>query len=124
MNHVYEVHDKEPRDPREIGTDAVEHDPANHVMTEPQKPEDAPKEVIFHKGRLAWAHELIHDVEKYGAPYGSLIESKRPRTYSNYVALLYNIIDAKPSSFEEAVENKVKKDVMHEEYQSIMKNDV
>ena len=40
------------------------------------------------------------------------------------MALLSDIIDAKPSSFEEAVEKKVWKDVMHEEYQSIMKNDV
>ena len=82
-----------------------------------------PKEVS-HKRRPTWAHELIQDAEKYGAPDGSLRESKRLRTYSSYVALLSNIIDAKPSSFEEAVEKKVWKDAMHEEYQSIMKNDV
>ena len=40
------------------------------------------------------------------------------------MALLFDIIDAKPSSFEEAVRKQVWKDVMHEEYQSIMKNDV
>ena len=40
------------------------------------------------------------------------------------MALLSDIIDAKPSSFEEAVEKKVRKDAMLEEYQSIMKNDV
>ena len=40
------------------------------------------------------------------------------------MALLSDIIDAKPSSFEEAVEKKVWKDAMLEEYQSIMKNDV
>jgi hypothetical protein len=40
------------------------------------------------------------------------------------VALFSDIIDAEPSSFEEAVEKKVWKDAMHEEYQSIMKNDV
>ena len=55
---------------------------------------------------------------------GSLRESKRPHTYSIYVALLSNIIDAKPSSYKEAVEKKVWKDAMLEEYQSIMKNDV
>ena len=58
------------------------------------------------------------------APKGSLRESKRPHTYSSYVALLSDIIDAEPSSFKEAVEKKVWKDAMHEEYQSIMKNDV
>ena len=40
------------------------------------------------------------------------------------MALLFDIIDAKPSSYEETVEKKVWKDAMLEEYQSIMKNDV
>ena len=40
------------------------------------------------------------------------------------MALLSVIIDTKPSSYEEAVEKKVRKDAMLEEYQSIMKNDV
>ena len=40
------------------------------------------------------------------------------------MALLSDIIDVEPSSFEEAVEKKVWKDAMDEEYQSIMKNDV
>lgn len=40
------------------------------------------------------------------------------------MALLSDIIDAEPSSFEEAMGKQVWKDAMHEEYQSIMKNDV
>ena len=80
--------------------------------------------MISYKRRPAWARELIQDVEKYGAPDGSLRETKRPRTYSSYVALLSDIIDVEPSSFEEAVEKKVWKDAMHEEYQLIMKNDI
>jgi hypothetical protein len=35
-----------------------------------------------------------------------------------------NIIDSKPSTFEEVVEKTKWKDYMMEEYQSIMKNDV
>ena len=92
-------------------------------MVEPQMPMDLPKEV-FHKRKLAWAHELIQDVERYGALEGSLRESKRPRIYLSYMALLSDIIDAEPSSFEEVVEKQVWKDNMQEEYQSIMKNDV
>jgi hypothetical protein len=34
------------------------------------------------------------------------------------------IIDSEPSTFEEAAKQKVWKDAMMEEYQSIMKNDV
>ena len=51
-------------------------------------------------------------------------ERKRTRSYSNYVALLCDIIDKEPSNYEEATEKKEWKDAMIEEYQSIMKNDV
>ena len=40
------------------------------------------------------------------------------------MALLTDIIDAKPLNYTKAVEKKVWKDAMLEEYQSIMKNDV
>ena len=84
-------------------------------MVEPQRLVDPPKEVS-HKRKPTWARELIQDAERYGAPEGSLKESKRPRTYSSYVALLSDIIDAKPSSFEEAMGKQAWKDAMHEEY--------
>jgi len=80
-----------------------------------QRPVDPPKEVS-HKRKPAWAREAIQDAEKYGALEGSLRESKRPRTDSSYVALLSDIIDAEPSSFEEAVGKQVWKDAIHEEY--------
>ena len=54
-----------------------------------------------------WACEIIQDAKKYGAPDGSLRENKRPCTYTSYVALLSDIIDAKPFIFEEVVEKKV-----------------
>ena len=50
-------------------------------------------------------------------------ERKRTRSYSNYVALLCDIIDKEPSNYEEVVKKKEWKDAMIEEYQSIMKND-
>ena len=71
-------------------------------MTEPQMPLDPPKEVS-HKRKLAWACELIQNVEIYGAPEGSPRERKRPRIYSSYMALLSDIIDVEPSNFEEVV---------------------
>ena len=71
-------------------------------MVEPQRPIDRPKEVSL-KRKPTWAREAIRDAERYGAPEGSLRESKRPRIYSSYMALLSDIIDAEPSSFEEAV---------------------
>jgi hypothetical protein len=40
------------------------------------------------------------------------------------MACLCDIMDEKPSSYEEAIENQVWKYAMAEEYQSIMQNDV
>jgi hypothetical protein len=85
-------------------------------MVEPLKPTEIPS----HKRRLAWAQELIGDAERIGALEKSFMESMKPKLYSNYVACLCDIMDAKPSSYEEAIENQVWKDVMEEEYQSIM----
>ena len=82
-------------------------------MIEPQMPIDPPKEVSL-KRKPTWTRELIQDAERYGAPKGSLKESKRPRIYLSYMALLSDIIDAEPSSFEEAVEKQVWKDAMYE----------
>ena len=55
---------------------------------------------------------------------GSSRECKKPNRYSRYVALMSSISDSEPSSYEEAAEKQVWKDVMTEEYHSIMKNDV
>ena len=85
-------------------------------LTEPQRPIDPPKEVSL-KRKPTWARELIQDAERYGTPEGSLKESKRPRIYSSYLALLSDIIDAEPFNFEDAGK-QVWKDAMHEEYQS------
>ena len=46
------------------------------------------------------------------------------KPYNNDVALLCDIIDKGPSTYEEALEKKEWKDAMIEEYHSIMKNDV
>ncbi len=40
------------------------------------------------------------------------------------MALMTNLVETKPSSFEEAVEKLIRVDVMVEEYESIMKNNV
>jgi hypothetical protein len=89
-------------------------------MVEPHKPTEIPS----HKRRPTWAQEIIRDAERIGAPEKYLRESKKPKLYSGYIACLCDIMDAKPSSYEDAVENQVWKDGMIEKYQSIMQNDV
>ena len=93
-------------------------------MGEPQELVEPLCEKNSHKRRPTWAREVIQDAEKYGAPDGMHRESKRPRPYNNYVALLIDITDKEPSNYEQATEKKEWKDGMMEEYQWIMKNDV
>jgi hypothetical protein len=50
--------------------------------------------------------------------------SKRPKTFSNYMALMCDLIEKEPTCFEEAIQKKEWVDAMTEEYQSIIKNDV
>jgi hypothetical protein len=79
---------------------------------------------ISHKRKPAWARELIQDVEKYGAPEGTMIQSKKPKPFSSYVALMCDFVDKEPTCFEEVVQKKEWMNAMTEEYQSIIKNDV
>jgi len=85
-------------------------------MNEPQRPEDPSREMITYKRRPAWAREAIQDAERYGASDGSFREKRRPRPFSSYVGLLCGIIDLEPTSYEEAIEKKVWRDAMIEEY--------
>jgi hypothetical protein len=49
---------------------------------------------------------------------------KIPQRYSCYAAAMSHIIHFEPSCYEEETSHPVWRDVMMEEYQSIMKNDV
>ncbi len=44
--------------------------------------------------------------------------------YQRYVANMSTLIQGKPTTFEEAMKEKILKNVMAEEYESVMKNDV
>jgi hypothetical protein len=66
----------------------------------------------------------LKDAEGHTSPRGTFRESRPPQRFSSYVVIMSNIIDTKPSNFEEATCQQVWKDSMEEENQSIMKNDV
>ena len=83
-------------------------------MEEPQELIDPPHEKNSYKRKPTWVREAIQGAERYGAPQEMHRERKRTRSYSSCVALPYD----------EATKNEELKDVMIEEYQSIMKNDV
>ena len=76
------------------------------------------------KRKPAWLRETLQEGEKHAAPEGAFREKKRPNRFSSYMALMSNIINSEPSSYDQAADHQVWKDAMVDEYQSIMKNDV
>ena len=85
-------------------------------MVEPQRIVDPLREVNTHKRRLVWAREAIQNEDKYGALDGTSRYNNIPRAYSSYVALLCDIIYARPSSYDEATKIKLWKEAMTEVY--------
>jgi hypothetical protein len=79
---------------------------------------------IYHKRKPSLDRELIQDAENYGAPKGTMRQSKKPKPFSSYMALMCDLVEKEPTCFEEFVQKKEWMDAMTEEYQSIMKNDV
>jgi hypothetical protein len=58
---------------------------------------------ISHKRKPAWARELIQDGEMYGAPEGTMRQVKKPRPFSNYMALMCDLLEKEPTCFEGAI---------------------
>jgi hypothetical protein len=76
------------------------------------------------KRKPRWLKEIVQEAERIAAPKGTFRERKRPHRFGGYVALMSNISDVEPSSFEEADKLQVWKDAMLEEYKSIIKDNV
>ena len=66
----------------------------------------------------------MRDADVVGASRSTTRESRPPERFCSYVALATEILDSEPSSYEEAARQKAWRDVMVEEYASIMHNDV
>ena len=89
----------------EIG-EAIPEDHEDHDMTEPQELVETFLEKDSHKRKPTWERELILEAKRYGAPEGIHRERKREKPYNSYVALLCDIIDREPSTYEEATKKK------------------
>jgi hypothetical protein len=59
-----------------------------------------------------------------GNPRKTVRESKPPERFGSYLAMVSNITESEPSTFEEIADQQAWKDAMVEEYNSIMKNGV
>jgi hypothetical protein len=76
------------------------------------------------KRKPGWLKEIVQEAKRIVSLKGTFRERKRPHRFGGYVALMNNISDAEPSSFEEADKLQVWKDAMLEEYRSIINNHV
>jgi len=83
-----------------------------------------PSEPTTSRKRPLWLKDTLENVEKHIAPRGTFRESKKPNRYQGYLATMSTIVQSEPCTFAEVVKHQVWKDVMNEEYESIMKNDV
>jgi transposase InsO family protein len=85
--------------------------------------QDTPSTTRRRKTR--WEEQTLREAQEYvGAPRTSVRESRAPQRFSSYMALMSELLEAEPSSYEEASQQQVWRDAMVEEYASIMKNDV
>ena len=58
------------------------------------------------KRKPAWVREIIQEVEKYGAPKGSIRTSKITNPFSSYVSLMCDLKDKEPTSYKEDAQKK------------------
>ena len=87
--------------------------PEEHDMEKPQKP---PMMEISRKRNPTWTREILREEERYGAPEGSTRERNKPNTFSNYLALMCDIVDQEHTNYEEAIQKKEWVEAMTEQY--------
>ena len=89
--------------PSEIQRENLAEPTELHVIDEPVELVNEPPT----KRRATWCRDILRDAEKHGAPVGTSRKRMHVDRYSRYVALMSNISDSKPSSYEEAAEQQV-----------------
>ena len=89
---------------------------------EPQQEEDIQQQQqVDTRPRPKWFRSTVQDSRQVTLPQSSMRRSKPPDRLS-YMALMTELINSKPSSFEEVAQHDVWQEAMVEECDSIMKN--
>ena len=70
------------------------------------KPQEPPMMEISRKRQPSWTREIIQEAERYEAPEGSTRERKKPKNFSNYVALMCDLVDKELTNYEEVIQKK------------------
>lgn len=81
-----------------------------------------PHEITVGKRKPRWFWETLKEAQEVvGRPKWLVRESRLLERLGGFVA---DIVETKPSCFEEAIRQQIWRDAMMEEYSCIMKNDV
>ena len=94
----------------------------NQCLMDPIGP--PPSEPSTSRERPLWLKDTLEDAKKHIASRGTFRESKKLNRYQGYLPAMSTIVQSEPCTFEYAVKQQVWRDVMNEEYESIMKNDL
>jgi hypothetical protein len=100
-------------------SDDQREEPHEGPSNEPLEPTEVLERTLEEppaKRKPGWLKEIVREAERIASPKGTFRERKRPHRFGGYVALMSNISDVKPSSFEEEDKLQVWKDAMLEEY--------
>jgi hypothetical protein len=72
-----------------------------------------------------WFKETLKEAKEYvGEPQRLMRESRAPKRFGSYLAMVTSIADSEPTTFAQAADQQVWREAMQEEYDSIMRNDV
>jgi hypothetical protein len=87
--------------------------------------QSSPWDTTSERRKPKWLQDTLREAQGLvGNPKQTVRESKPPKRFYNYIAMVRNIKEYDPSTFEEAVDQEVWRYSMIEEYNSIMKNDI
>jgi hypothetical protein len=90
-----------------------------------RRSQSPPQDATSEKRKPKWLQDTLKEAQgSVGNPRKAVRESKPPERFCSYLAMVSNISESEPSTFEEVADQQVWKDAMVEEYNSIMKNDV
>ena len=81
-------------------------------------------EVDSRKRKPKWLQDTLKEAKDAGESKRIMRRSKGPDKFCNYLAVVTDITHSEPSSFKEAVDLRVWREAMVEEYDSIMRNEV
>lgn len=108
-----------------IFEEEVQHDNPSTIQEEEGPSEPIHLVIILStRKRPLWLKTTLEDTEGYGATKGTFRESKRSKRYYGYATYMTKLIEAEPSTFEDAAHKELWKKAMQKEYQSSMKNGV